>query len=288
MALNEVDLLWVPANWPETGGLDPVSIWRARVIENGIYLAACNRTGKDIRMDCTKAISGVFSSDGKELFKGSSETIRIFYVDIPLDKEGRFAGIKRNNKMANRNIDHYRNIYLRPWLENLTGYYKLPETGTLHIYCYVPKTDRPDIDKLISHIEKYKDNDPSLWILPQTGRNIINKEKLSEISINYKTGIAVSLSKLGADLIIVSEKNMTEEDFLVARVKALTGAAVASCSAEGAQVTGVQDMHSGWDKVDLKHAGVLEFKLDTSKTRKKSFYDDKDFELLLSNKYTYK
>ncbi|MGD9158846.1 MAG: hypothetical protein PVG39_10600, partial [Desulfobacteraceae bacterium] len=31
--------------------------------------------------------------------------------------------------------------------------------------------------------------------------------------------LAVSLSKLGVDLVIMSEKNMTEEEFLLARVK---------------------------------------------------------------------
>ncbi|MGD9158841.1 MAG: carbon-nitrogen hydrolase family protein [Desulfobacteraceae bacterium] len=345
MALKEVDLLWIPANWPESGGLNPVPIWRARALENGFYVAACNRTGKDLRMDCTKTISGVFNPVGRPIFRGSSETSRIFYADIPLNEQGRFAGIKRNNKMTQRNIHHYRNVYLRPWLKNLTAYYKLPETGILHVCCYVPQTGHPDIDELTSHIEKHKDNDPSIWILPQTNSSIIDERKLSEISLKYKTGIAlsikdangsilellitpqgiqnfnkgrdsesqeyefpynilhfgpaaiamvparaiehpelaVSLSKLGADLVIVSENKMTEEDFLLARVKALTGIAVASCASEGAQITGIQDMHFGWDKVDLDHAGVLEFKLDTAKTRKKSFYDDINFELLLSN-----
>ena len=346
MALKEVDLLWVPANWPETGGLDPVLIWRARALENGFYVAACNRTGKDLRMDCTKAISGVFNPDGKILFKGSSESTRIFFADIPLDKKGQFAGIKRDRKMAQRNVARYRNVYLRPWLENLTGYYKLPETGILKIYCYVPLTNNPDIDKLVSHIEKHKDDDPPLWILPQTDSIMIDKNKLLEISQKYKTGIAVSikdsdatirqllitpsgiqgfymddaaesrkyefpynilhygpaaiamvsadefehpelsvsLSKLGCDLVIISGKNMTEDQFLLSRVKALAGSAVAVCSNTGAQITGVQDMHMGWDKSDLDHPGIIEFKLDTSKTRKKSFYDDVDFELLLSGK----
>ncbi len=345
MALKEVDLLWVPANWPETGGLNPVPIWRARALENGFYIAACNRTGKDLRMDCTKTISGVFNPDGKVILKGASETSRIFYADIPLNEQGRFAGIKRNNKMAQRNINQYRNVYLRPWLENLTAYYNLPETGILHVYGYVPETGHPDIDELVSNIEKHKDSTPSLWILPQTDESIVDKNKLSEISIKYKTGIAVaiksadeilqqllitpegiqnfyrgkesksieiefpynilhfgpaaiamvpakaiehpelavSLSKLGTDLIVVSEIDITEGQFLLSRVKALAGSAVAVCSNTGAQITGVQDMHMGWDKADLDHAGVAEFKLDTSKTRKKSFYNDVDFELLLSN-----
>ena len=66
MALKGVDFLWVPANWPPMFGLDPKLIWRGRALENGVFLAACNRTGKDRVMDCRRSASYVFDPQGKE------------------------------------------------------------------------------------------------------------------------------------------------------------------------------------------------------------------------------
>lgn len=67
MALKGVDLLWVPAHWPPIG-IDPLEIWRARVLENGFFLAACNRTGKDRVMDCRGAVSCVYGPNGRLVF----------------------------------------------------------------------------------------------------------------------------------------------------------------------------------------------------------------------------
>ncbi|MBN1906657.1 MAG: hypothetical protein JW927_16360 [Deltaproteobacteria bacterium] len=344
MALKDVDLLWVPTNWPESGGLNPVPIWRARALENGFYVAACNRTGIDLSMDCTKTTSAVFDPDGKTLLSGSSETSQVFYADILLNKEGKFAGIKRKEKMAQRNIEYYRNVYLRPWVEDLTGFYKLPETGIVHVFCYVPEMGDNYLKDIEAQVEKYTNTHPALWILPRINNLHMDENWFKEISIKYNIGLAltvdypdlstrallitpdgvfqfnkdmgeksethefpynilyfgpaaiaivpaeelahpelaVNLSKLGADLVIVSEQNMTEEDYLVTRVKALDCMAVAACAANGAQITDIQDMHFNWEKRDLNHSGVLEYILDTSKTRKKTFYDAVDFDLLLS------
>ena len=60
MALKGVDFLWVPANWPPVG-IDALEVWNARVLENGFFLAACNRTGKDRVMDCRGAVSCVYA-----------------------------------------------------------------------------------------------------------------------------------------------------------------------------------------------------------------------------------
>lgn len=53
-ALRGANLLLIIANWPPTG-LNPVEIWRARAMENGVFVAACNRTGQDLVMDCSRA-----------------------------------------------------------------------------------------------------------------------------------------------------------------------------------------------------------------------------------------
>ncbi|MBN1932981.1 MAG: carbon-nitrogen hydrolase family protein [Desulfobacterales bacterium] len=346
MALKGVDLLWVPANWPTVGGLDPISIWRARALENGFYIAACNRTGKDLTLDCTHAVSGVFDPEGKPIFTGPSETSRIFMVEIPLDKKGRLANISRPKKMSERNVDLYRQIYLQPWVENLTDFYKLPEAGTLHIHCFVPSSDIMSVSELKNRIEEVQEIRPALWILPEIHENKIKKEELLEIAGKYQVAFAVSLkesdgkpgpflitpqdiqpftdsdhtalkmenfpfnilhygpaalamvpleafkhpelavvlSKLGSDLVVVSEKKISAEDFLQSRIKSLSGIAVAVCAQNGAEITGVQDVHFSWDQQKQLKPGVCTYSLNTSKTRKKNFYSNIDFDLLLKEK----
>nr|WP_320013172.1 carbon-nitrogen hydrolase family protein [uncultured Desulfobulbus sp.] len=343
-ALKGVDLLWVPANWPEMGNLNPVTLWRARALENGFYVAACNRTGKELSLDCSKTFSGVWAPDGREIFKGTSPTTQIFYVDIPLDAQGRFAGIQRDKKMAQRNVSHYRNLYLRPWLDNLTTYYNLPETGELQLHCHVPQADYLDIDALAAAMTKETKTAPALWILPQTERAGVDLDRLAQLAKELNVGIAlslrgaegsvqsllitsqgiesfvaekgsghytpefpytllhfgpaaiamapasaiehpelaVSLSKLGVDLVVISEKEMTAEEFLLVRVQSIAGIAIAACTSKEAQLTGITASHAGWDEANLDQAGVAQYTLDTAKTRKKRFHDALDFELLLS------
>ena len=194
LALKGVDLLWVPANWPPTGGLNPLEVWQARALENGIYLAACNRTGKDLTMDCTRTVSAVLAPTGRPLFSGSSETSKVFMVDIPLDTGGQLSGVHRQQRMASRQVDHYRNIYLKPWVENLTGYYRLPETGTLNVNCFIPPLGEITLASLTRAVTQGHAEQPTLWILPQGVGNKISTQALSLLARKSKVAFAVSLS----------------------------------------------------------------------------------------------
>ena len=345
MALKGVDLLWVPANWPVMGGLDPMTVWRGRVFENGYYLAASNRTGKDLTMDCTKAVSAVLDPAGRAVFAGAFETSRVFLVELPLDSNGRWAGVQRVFKMQERSIDTYRPIYLKPWMEDFTGFWHLPDPGLLHLHCLVPRDGGNTLDTLEGQIEKYTDQRPALWVLPSISvNNNNNDERLLAIAARYQVTIAVSfsssnaltrrmlitpdgvrpfmdaadetvadgefpfkilhvgpaaiamvpveafahpelavaLSKLGSDLVIVSGDTISDDTFLLSRIKALAGIAVAVYAHNGAQITGVHDHHFNWEHEELERPGVLNYALDTTQTRKKMFHENIDYDLLLT------
>ncbi|GAB6145620.1 carbon-nitrogen hydrolase family protein [Desulfocicer niacini] len=199
LALKGVDLLWVPANWPPTGGLNPLEVWQTRALENGIYLAACNRTGKDLTMDCTRTVSAVVAPTGKPLFSESSATSKIFVADIPLDDQGRLSHVHRQQCMASRQVNNYRNIYLKPWVENLTGYYRLPETGVLDVHCFVPPPGKKSLPSLTAAISEKKNDHPTLWVLPQGMEDKISSQSLLLLAQNSKVAFAVSLSMAKGD-----------------------------------------------------------------------------------------
>ena len=345
MALKGVDFLWVPANWPPRGGLDPKFIWRSRALENGFFLAACNRTGMDRILDCRQAASYVFDPQGNQLFAASSpQTSQVFFVEVPLNEHGRFTDTYRRQILATRKIEQYRPIYLEPWVEDLTQFYKLPKTGALDIRCFVPASDRINIRELEERIAVSPNETPALWILPETAASDLKIKELADLAkrrqiaitlavekasnktdyvlvtpegiqnfydsraarekafpfkilkfgsaaialVSYEDfrhpELSVVLSKLGSDLVVLSEDRMSPEDMLLSRIKSLTGVAVAACADNGAEITSVQNVHGNWDHQHLSGPGVCSYTLDTAKTRKKSFQSRIDFDLLLSGK----
>jgi hypothetical protein len=243
---------------------------------------------------------------------------------------------------AERKIEQYRPIYLEPWVENLTQFYKLPKAGTLDLRCFVSASDRIDLTVLEERIAVSSNETPDLWVLPETAATDLKINELAELAkrrqvafslavekadnkMDYilvtpegiqnfydssaakesvfpfkilKFGsaavamvpyedfrhpeLSVVLSKLGCDLVILSEDRMLPEDMLISRIKSLTGVAVVACADNGAEITSVKDIHGNWDRQHLSKPGVCSYTLDTAKTRKKSFQSRIDFDLLLS------
>ena len=110
-ALRGADLLLIPTNWPPTG-LVAQEIWRARALENGFTVAACNRTGIDLSMDCREAPSAVFDGAGKSLLNERCSQSRIFLVDIPLDPSQRLPSQRRRQCLAVRPVAQVHDCYL--------------------------------------------------------------------------------------------------------------------------------------------------------------------------------
>ena len=130
MALKGVDLLLVPANWPPAG-LDPRKLWQARAMENGLYLAAANRTGRDLKMDCTPARSVLVDPNGRVIDQGGGDCSRIIHSALPL-VNGRLDNTIRLARLAGRTPEKYQ--YLGADLgmvQNLTAFFELPPLGKL-------------------------------------------------------------------------------------------------------------------------------------------------------------
>ncbi len=139
-ALKGADIILVPANWPFSG-LDPKKLWASRARENGVYIAACNRGGKDRIMDCDNAPSCLFSPGGEIIVTQTSAKSKIIYSDIPLNCRGRVSGKIRHKIMDRRTPENYGPIYLDmrhiTWKGgDLTSYYDLGLPAPVKIVCY--------------------------------------------------------------------------------------------------------------------------------------------------------
>ncbi len=109
-ALKGARLLLVPANWP-ADHQNPEKFWRARAAENGIYLLACNRTGKDKSMDCHSAESFIIDTEGGVVKQFSSPNDSIVYGTLPL-KNGKFISSAAEDILGRRRPNCYANISL--------------------------------------------------------------------------------------------------------------------------------------------------------------------------------
>ena len=83
-ALQGARLLLVPANWPPEHH-NPEKFWRARALENGMYVLACNRTGMDKVMDCNHAASFIIDPRGRAVKQICSPDDMIIYGALPLN-----------------------------------------------------------------------------------------------------------------------------------------------------------------------------------------------------------
>jgi len=107
-ALQGARILLVPANWPPEHH-NPEKFWRARALENGMYVLACNRTGKDKVMDCNRAKSFIVDPQGDAVVQISSTEDAIIYGSLPL------SGTAVQNIISCRRPQCYGNITLDPY-----------------------------------------------------------------------------------------------------------------------------------------------------------------------------
>ena len=139
-ALRGADLLLIPANWPPTG-LDPREIWRARALENGMYVAACNRTGMDLTMDCRQGASAAFDPHGNTLLDHSSPHAQLTLTDLPLDDHHRLTaltGERLQGRLATDVSDCCLNL---SGISDLTSFLRLPLPGPLALSCHAAESE---------------------------------------------------------------------------------------------------------------------------------------------------
>lgn len=153
-ALRGASLLLVVANWPPTG-LDPLEIWRARAVENGLFVAACNRTGRDLIMDCRQAQTAVVSPQGTLLMQKQARTSKLMKMDLFLNDDGKLKSGLRIKRMAARKFTGLHDCYLNlSSLTDLTAFLQLPPPGQLLICCHCPGTTKSDLEKMYATIQE--------------------------------------------------------------------------------------------------------------------------------------
>lgn len=187
-ALRGADLIIVIANWPPSG-LDPRELWRARAIENGVFLVACNRAGFDLTMDCCEAPSCVYDPLGNKIFEGTSRNSELFIVDLPLGSNGKLDGSLRKLRLSSRRVELYRDGALNFWpVRDLTSFLGLPKTGVLPVFCVVPKAGEHPVD-LIRRSIKNCESEKTLCILPAFKTGDVMLDLIKAISESRKLGV---------------------------------------------------------------------------------------------------
>ena len=166
LALNGVDLLLVPANWPPSGS-DPRLIWRARALENGIGVVGCNRTGMDRIMDCRSCRSYVVTAAGEVLLDSARDASGVWMVDYPL-AGGKITSESREAMMALRRPEDFAELYLDVnGLKDFAGLWGLPSGGPLDIQCIAAESKRQAFESMQAAVEEC-DAAPMLLVLPRS------------------------------------------------------------------------------------------------------------------------
>ena len=111
-ALKGAKILLVPANWPPEHH-NPEKLWRARALENSMYVLACNRTGVDRVMDCNHAESFIINPQGQAIKQVSSLEDIIINCELLISDET--TGKKPQNFLDFRRPQCYGNITLDPY-----------------------------------------------------------------------------------------------------------------------------------------------------------------------------
>ncbi|ETR72624.1 MAG: Nitrilase/cyanide hydratase and apolipoprotein N-acyltransferase [Candidatus Magnetoglobus multicellularis str. Araruama] len=138
-ALRGAQMILIPSNWPSSG-IDPRNIWRARAMENGIYMVACNRSGKDRLMSCDNAWSCAYTPGGDEILSQRSMDSTILSFQIPL-LNGKLTNTYRKNVLKTRKSELYHSIYLDMRHSDydggdFTSYYNMPKPGKYSIISF--------------------------------------------------------------------------------------------------------------------------------------------------------
>ncbi|MDQ1293705.1 MAG: carbon-nitrogen hydrolase family protein [Actinomycetota bacterium] len=147
--LRGADLLVVPSTWPG-GGVDPRLLWRARALENGVPVLACNRTGQDVVLDCTRTRTYAVDPHGRVLLDRSSPEATTFLVDLPVRERaprdhggpgdhGGPRGLGDGNLAGPRRPESWRSLGLEtngPHPEYLWG---RPPRGTVQVRAGAPQ-----------------------------------------------------------------------------------------------------------------------------------------------------
>jgi len=193
-ALRGADLLLIPANWPPTG-MDPREIWRARALENGMYVAACNRTGMDLTMDCRQGASAVFDPHGAALLDHCSPEAQLALIDLDLDGRHRLAAPTGERLQGRLATDVSACCLNLSGIADLTGFLRLPPPGPLALHCHAAESGAAALAALEQRLHNTSDAH-GLHILPAGVYSDAALDRMRQLSA---TAGAIALWMQGPD-----------------------------------------------------------------------------------------
>lgn len=146
--LRGAKLLLIPSNWPllcPRSGIDPLEIWRARALENGCHVAACNRGGMDKSMDCRSAISALIDPHGCLIRSMTGEHTRPLHAHIALDGDQQLPGQQRLRRLVSRNPQTALNCARHlGGINDWSCFHELPPAGVLAVHFHEAAHAVPD------------------------------------------------------------------------------------------------------------------------------------------------
>jgi predicted amidohydrolase len=165
LALQDADLLLVPANWPPTG-LDPREVWRARALENGMGVIGANRTGLDRRMDCRGAHSYAITPEGKVLLDAAGPESRIHFVEYPLERHRFPSRLREEMNAVRRPWDYNAIAFDANGLDDFPAVWGVPAPGLVAIRCVVPPSQPFTLQNLLFEALAETEGVPTVVMLP--------------------------------------------------------------------------------------------------------------------------
>lgn len=297
LALEGADLLLVLANWPDCG-LDPRQLWRARALENGIPLLACNRTGAEPALDFSPAHSYAVSGNGAVLADLASTESAICRVSVPLDN-GRLDDSRRRAILGRRAPAAYSAISLNVnGLANFSGMWDLPKPGVLDAVCAVDSSantitfhDRCEQCAVTllnagTSAPELRIDDQVLTISPErpVAMSDFGPARIALLDAERlrHPEMSVALSKQGCDVVVAASRgSLSSEDRLVLGVKSLDRLAVATLATNGITICAPPSGHGSWTETVLDGPGQCRVAIDTAPLRQKYFEDHLDLRVLL-------
>ena len=194
-ALRGADLLLIPANWPPMG-LRPEEIWQVRARENGVHVAACNRTGQDLTMDCSQATSAVFQANGNSLFCSTSQDSEMFLIEIPLDTTNQLnSDLRQDMQQKRRKLKGAHDCCLNlSAIQDLTSFLQLPGPENLPITLHVPGNGNHPCHRLQQEgAEALQAN--GLHVLPCSSYCATDIEQLTQIALARQLHIVLKTTE---------------------------------------------------------------------------------------------
>jgi predicted amidohydrolase len=317
LALRGADLLLVPANWPPSG-VDPRRIWRARALENGLGVVACNRTGRDRQMDCTEARSFAVGPNGERLLDAGSPEAATFLVDWPL-ADGRLVQ-NRAAALADRHPEEWSALGLDVnGLKDTTYLWgPLPEKPVTLVLATGPMAppariegqplcvfglpegkasaealdqmrDRPWPSGLVlvgaDALGPFLGTEEAVWRLE--GRDYLLRFvaglrlAVARPRSLFYPEVAVALAKEGCDLVLVPSGPLDDALAELAGIRCLERLPLALVTQGEASLFLPPEGHGPWGEIRHREAGPLEMRFDASAYRQRHVFDRIDLDTLL-------